>query len=63
MTIYERTEDGVTTRVTAEEALSEGRAAMTDRVTIRAHVRKISHDSGRYDITYKDGRHVTLTPM
>ncbi|MGW1155978.1 hypothetical protein ACWD45_32440 [Streptomyces rubiginosohelvolus] len=59
---YERTEDGITTRVTAQEALAEGRAAMTDRVTDRAHVRTISRDSGRYDITYTDGRHVVLAP-
>ncbi|MGW4180376.1 hypothetical protein [Streptomyces rubiginosohelvolus] len=59
---YERTEDGITTRVTAQEALAEGRAAMTDRVTDRAHVRTISRDSGRYDITYTNGRHVVLAP-
>ncbi|MEV0966874.1 hypothetical protein AB0J25_30620 [Streptomyces sp. NPDC049910] len=59
---YERTEDGITTRVTVQEALAEGRAAMTDRVTDRAHVRTISRDSGRYDITYTDGRHVVLAP-
>ncbi|MFF4756355.1 hypothetical protein ACWD5R_39575 [Streptomyces sp. NPDC002514] len=61
--VYERTEDGTTTRVTAEEALNEGHAAMTDRVTIRAHVRKISEKSGHYDITYKDGRRVVLAPV
>ncbi|MFI1203541.1 hypothetical protein ACH4VR_29615 [Streptomyces sp. NPDC020883] len=61
--VYERTEDGITTRVTAQEALNEGRAAMTDRVTVRAYVRKISQDCGRYDITYKDGRHVVLRPL
>ncbi|KAB7835698.1 hypothetical protein [Streptomyces mobaraensis] len=61
--IYERTEDGITTRVTAQEALAEGGAAMTDRVTDRAHVRTISRDSGRYDITYTDGRHVVLAPV
>ncbi|MFD7956063.1 hypothetical protein ACFV4X_21520 [Streptomyces ardesiacus] len=59
---YERTEDGITIRVTAQEALAEGRAAMTDRVTDRAHVRTISRDSGSYDITYTDGRHVVLAP-
>ena len=61
--VYERTEDGITTRVTAEEALREGEAAMLDRVTDRAHVRKISSDSGRYDITYTDGRRVVLRPV
>ncbi|MGW2490254.1 hypothetical protein ACWCV9_24000 [Streptomyces sp. NPDC001606] len=61
--VYKRIEDGTTTRVTAQEALAEGRAAMTDRVTVRAHVRKISRDSGRYDIQYKDGRHVVLLPI
>lgn len=61
--IYARTEDGITTRVTAQEALAEGRAAMTDRVTDRARVRIISRDSGRYDITYTDGRHVVLAPV
>ena len=61
--MYERTENGNTTRVTAEEALKEGKAAMLDRVTIRAHVRKVSGDSGRYDITYKDGRRVVLRPV
>ncbi|MFE9250902.1 hypothetical protein [Streptomyces sp. NPDC007088] len=57
---YSRTEDGITIRVTAQEALAEARAAMTDRVTDRAHVRIISRDSGRYDITYTDDRHVVL---
>ncbi|MFJ8097039.1 hypothetical protein [Streptomyces griseofuscus] len=60
--VYERIEDGTTTRVTAQEALEEGRAAMTDRVTVRAHVRKISRESGGYDIHYTDGRHVVLRP-
>lgn len=60
---YERTEDGITIRVTAQEALAEARAAMTDRVTDRAHVRIISRDSGRYDITYTDDRHVVLAPV
>ncbi|MEV0575402.1 hypothetical protein [Streptomyces sp. NPDC050392] len=60
---YKRIEDGITTRVTADEALKEGRAAMLDRVTDRAHVRIISEDSGRYDITYKDGRRVVLSPI
>ncbi|MFD6335778.1 hypothetical protein ACFWGI_40205 [Streptomyces niveus] len=50
---YERTEDGITIRVTAQEALAEARAAMTDRVTDRAHVR----------ITYTDDRHVILAPV
>lgn len=61
--VYERTEDGTTTCVSAQEALGEGRAAMLDRVTVRAHVAKISRDSGGYDITYKDGRHVVLSPI
>ncbi|MGW2864404.1 hypothetical protein [Streptomyces sp. NPDC001205] len=61
--LYKRIEDGTTTRVTADEALEEGRAAMLDRVTFRAHVRIISEDSGRYDITYTDGRHVVLAPL
>lgn len=63
MQMYERTEDGSTARVTEEEALVEGRAAMLDRVTVREFVRKISHDSGGYDITYTDGRHVVLRPV
>ena len=63
MKAYKRTEDGTTTCVTEEEGLNEGRAAMLDRVTVRAHVRKIPHDSGRYDITYKDDRHVVLVPF
>lgn len=60
---YERIQDGITTHVAAQEALDEGRAAMLDRVTVREFVRKISEDSGRYDITYKDGRHVVLRPI
>lgn len=63
MQMYERTEDGITTCVAEEEALAEGRAAMLDRVTLREHVRKISQESGGYDITYKDGRHVVLIPV
>ncbi|MDJ0465051.1 hypothetical protein [Streptomyces sp. H27-C3] len=60
--VYERTENGVTTRVTAEEALAEGQAAMLDRVSDRAHVRTISVDGGHYEITYRDGRHLVLAP-
>ncbi|MFJ4965936.1 hypothetical protein ACIP6P_26425 [Streptomyces sp. NPDC088729] len=60
--VYERTENGSTTLVTAEKALTEGRAAMLDRVSDRAHVRTISVDGGHYEITYKDGRHVVLAP-
>ncbi|MFF6794294.1 hypothetical protein ACFY9C_35090 [Streptomyces filamentosus] len=60
--LYWRIVDGVVTEVSAEEALAEGRAAMLDRVTTRDRVRKIEHDSDRYDITYTDGRHVVLTP-
>ncbi|MDX3867256.1 hypothetical protein [Streptomyces europaeiscabiei] len=63
MPMYERTEDGITAYVTEEEALNEGRAAMLDRVTFREHVRKISQESGAYDITYKDDRHVVLIPV
>ncbi|WP_098895675.1 hypothetical protein [Streptomyces sp. t99] len=59
---YERTENGATTHVTAEKALAEGRAAMLDRVSARAHVRTIAVDAGHYDITYTDGRHVVLAP-
>lgn len=62
-TAYARTEDGITTRVSAQAALDEGRAAMLDRVTVRAQVRTISRDGGRYDITYTDGRHVVLLPI
>lgn len=61
--MYERTEDGITNCVTEEQGLTEGRAAMLDRVTLREHVRKISVNSGAYDITYKDGRHVVLIPV
>ncbi|MET8859624.1 hypothetical protein [Streptomyces sp. NPDC004579] len=63
MQMYERTEGGITTRVTEAEALAEGRAAMLDRVSFREHVRKISEESGSYDITYKDDRHVVLIPI
>jgi hypothetical protein len=63
MPMYERTEDGITTYVTEEEGLAEGRAAMLDRVTLRECVRKISGKSGAYDITYKDGRRVVLIPV
>ncbi|MFE4832927.1 hypothetical protein [Streptomyces sp. NPDC056672] len=63
MSMYERTEDGITTYVTEEEGLAEGREAMLDRVTLREHVRKISVESGAYDITYRDGRHVVLIPV
>jgi hypothetical protein len=60
---WERIEDGITTRTPAEEALKEGRAAMTDRVTVRAFVAKVSRESGGWDITHKDGRHVILRPL
>jgi hypothetical protein len=71
---YERTEDGVTTRVPAKQAMDEGREAILDRVTVRAHVRKIDRkavrkapgDSERYfqyDITYTDDRRVVLVPL
>ena len=61
--VWERIEDGTTTRTSAEVALQEGRAAMTDRVTVRAFVAKISRESGGWDITYKDGRRVILRPL
>ncbi|MEU3704762.1 hypothetical protein AB0E82_21040 [Streptomyces anulatus] len=60
--VYERTENGATTLVAAEKALTEGRAALLDRVSDRAHVRTISVDGGHYEIAYKDGRHVVLAP-
>jgi hypothetical protein len=61
--VWERTEDGTTTRTSAEVALKEGRAAITDRVGVRAFVAKISRESGGWDITYKDGRRVILRPL
>ncbi|MGW3154580.1 hypothetical protein [Streptomyces sp. NPDC001089] len=36
---------------------------MLDRVTLREHVRRISEQSGAYDIVYKDDRHVVLIPV
>ncbi|MGW5042166.1 hypothetical protein ACWEQK_28815 [Streptomyces parvulus] len=63
MSMYERTQDGITTCLTEEEGLAEGRAAMLDRVTLREYVRVISVESGAYDITYKDDRRVILIPV
>jgi hypothetical protein len=68
---YERTEDGVTTRVPAQEAVAESRAAWLDRVTDRALVRKISRERvrkspGETDTHYRvdiNDRHVVLTPL
>ncbi|GAB2718133.1 hypothetical protein [Kitasatospora kifunensis] len=57
-----RTENGIPALVSTTEAQAEFREAMLDRVTVRAHVRKIEGNEGGYDITYTDDRHVTLRP-
>lgn len=71
---YERTENGVTSRVPAQQAIDEGSEAMADRIGRRERVRKIDRtpvrkapgDSERYfyyAITYTDDRHVVLVPL
>ncbi|WP_031523106.1 hypothetical protein [Streptomyces sp. NRRL F-5123] len=57
MKVYERTENGVTTRVTVREALAEANTAMMEG---RRQVKTMSSQHGRHDIAYKDGRHVLL---
>lgn len=67
LTDYVRiTDRGAPEPITRREALAEGSAAMTDRVTVRAHVRTVTRENTpegtRYEITYKDDRHVILAP-
>lgn len=56
--MFERTEDGITSLVSSQDGLTEINAAMMgeDKRTVRT----MSAGSGRYDITYKDGRRVLL---
>lgn len=55
--IFKRTENGTTTFVSIREGLNEANHAMMDG---KRDVKTMSAGSGRYDITYKDGRHVVL---
>lgn len=55
--VYERTEDGATTRVTVRDALAEVNHSMMNG---KREVRTMSSGRGRHDIEYKDGRHVVL---
>lgn len=55
--VYERTEDGATTRVTVREALAEVNRAQMES---KRDVRRMSSGRTRHDIEYKDGRHVVL---
>lgn len=55
--IYERTENGTTTRVSVREALAEVNHAMMDG---KRDVRSMSSGWGRHNIEYKDGRRVLL---
>jgi hypothetical protein len=55
--VYQRDENGTTTVIPASEALAEANHAM---MSGQREVKMMSAGSGRYDITYKDGRHVVL---
>jgi hypothetical protein len=58
--IYERTENGTTTRVSVREALAEVNRAMMDG---KRDVRRMSSGRGRHSIDYKDGRSVRLVEI
>lgn len=61
---YDRTENGITTRISLREGLEEINSAMMDRVTTRGKVRSMSSISRNdYAITYKDDRKVTLVQV
>jgi hypothetical protein len=58
--IYERTESGVTTRVSVSEALAEVNTAMMEG---KREVRTMSSSRGDHSIEYKDGRKVRLVEI
>lgn len=58
--MYDRTENGVTTRITAKEALAEVNEAMIGRVVRERRVRRMSSSHGRHSIEYSNGRLVDL---
>lgn len=58
--VYERNENGSVTTVSVKEAMIEANHAMMDG---KREVKAMSAGSGRYDITYKDGRRVVLVPV
>jgi hypothetical protein len=60
MKVYERTENGTTTRVSIREAMAEVNEAMMGRTSRERSVRKMSSGRTRHDIEYRDGRHVLL---
>jgi hypothetical protein len=55
--VYERTEDGTTTTIPMEDALTEVNHAMMGG---RRNVREMSSSYGQHAITYKDGRSVRM---
>lgn len=56
--VYERTENGTTTRISVSEALAEVNTAMMEG---KREVRSMSSGRGGHLIEYKDGRTVRLT--
>lgn len=57
MKVYNRTENGVTTQVSVQEAMAEVNTAMMEG---RRQVKRMSSGHGDHAITYKDGRSVRL---
>lgn len=58
--VYERTEDGTTTRVSIRKAMDEVNHAMMGG---KRDVREMSSGRGRHSIDYKDGRSVLLVEV
>ncbi|MEV5140357.1 hypothetical protein AB0K71_05890 [Streptomyces syringium] len=59
--VYERTENGVTTHVSIQEAMAEVNDAMMGRLSRERRVRKMSSGRTQHSIEYADGREVRMT--